>query len=54
MVRWERSGQFLEKGGSGFLEIAITYFTSQLLFDLLFTCRLKNIVSLVVFHYVFG
>ena len=47
----EKQGQFLERG-SGFLEIAITIFLSQLLFDLLFMCRLKD-VSLVIFHLCF-
>ena len=47
---WEKGGQFLE-GDSGFLEIAIINFTSWL-FDLLFTCRLKGIVSPAIFHYV--
>ena len=37
-------------GGSGFLEIEIINFTSQLLFNLLFMCRLKNAVSPVIFH----
>ena len=49
----------MEKGasifgeGSGFLEIAIIIFTSQLLFGLLFTHKLKNFVSLSVFHLCF-
>ena len=30
-------------GGFGFLEIAIIHFMSQLLFNLLFTCRLKDL-----------
>ena len=51
--RCERGGQFLEGGRSGLLEIAIVSFTSRLLFDVLFTCRLKDAVSLVIFHYVF-
>ena len=37
-------------GDSEFLEIAIKNFTSLLLFDLLFMSRLKDIVSLVIFH----
>ena len=41
------------RGGSRFLEIAITYFTSQILLDLLFTARLKDVVSLVIFHLCF-
>ena len=40
------------RGGSGFLEIAIINFTSRLLFELQFTCRLKG-VSLVIFHLCF-
>ena len=39
--------------GSGFLETAIINFTSRLLFELLFdrfTCRLKGVGSLVIFH----
>ena len=42
---WDRGGQFLERG-SGFLEIVIMNYTVQLLFVLLFTCRLKDTVSL--------
>ena len=34
--------------GSGFLEIAIVNFTSQTLFELLFACGLKDVVSLVI------
>ena len=40
-------------GGSGFIEITILNFTSQLLFELLFTYRLKDVVSLVLFHKCF-
>ena len=40
-------------GGSGFIETTILNFTSQLLFDLLFTYRLKDVVSLVLFHKCF-
>ena len=36
-----------------FLEIAIVNLTSQLLFDLLYICRLKNVASLVIFHLCF-
>ena len=51
-ARWERVNQFL-KGGevSGFLEIVITNFTSQVLFGLLFTCRLKD--HMFIFTYLF-
>ena len=38
-----KGGRFLERR-SGFLEIAI------ILFDFLFTCKLKDVVSLVIFH----
>ena len=38
------------KGGSGILEIIIIIFTSRILFDLLFTCGLKDVASLVIFH----
>ena len=38
------------RGGPGFFEIAIINFTSQLLFELLFAYRLKDVVSLVIFH----
>ena len=49
--------QFLE-GRSEILEIIIfiistsriIIFTSRILFDLLFTCRLKDVASLVIFH----
>lgn len=36
-------------GGARLLEIAVTNLTSQLLFDLLFTWRLKK-ASLAIFH----
>ena len=42
-------GHFLE-GVSGFLEVTIMNFTSRLIFELLFTCRLKDVLSLVIFH----
>ena len=45
-------GQFFE-WSSGFLEKAIINFTSQFLLDLLFTCRLKDVVSLIIFHLSF-
>ena len=41
------------EGESGFMEITILNFTSQLLFDLLFTYRLKDVVSLVLSHKCF-
>ena len=44
-----KRGQFLE-GRSEFVEIAIINFTSQILFDLLVTCRMKDLVSLVIFY----
>ena len=47
-----KGGQFLEEG-SGFLETAIINFTSRLLFGLLFTCRLEDVLSLVIFHSCF-
>ena len=48
---WLKGGvcQFLE-GRSRFLEKANINFASRILFDLLFTCRLKDIGSLVIFH----
>ena len=40
--------------GGGFrVHVAIINLTSQLLFELLFTCRLKDVVSLVIFHLSF-
>ena len=39
-------------GGSRFLQIAIIDFKPLLLFDLLFTCRLKDL-SLVICHLYF-
>ena len=51
-----RGGQFLEVG-SVVLEIinlAATNFTSRLLFDILFMCKLKDNVSLVIFTYGFS
>ena len=51
-ARWEGCGKCLDEG-SGVLEIAIINFTSWTLFDLLFTCRLKDVVSLVVFNLCF-
>ena len=50
---WERSGQFLDGAGPRFLEKAIINFTSQFLFDLLFTGRQKYVVSLVIFYLCF-
>ena len=46
---WWEGGSILE-GRSGILEIIIIIFTSRILFDLLFTCRLKDVASLVIFH----
>ena len=40
-------------GGSGFIETTTLNFTSRLLFDLLLTYRLKDVVSLVLFHKCF-
>ena len=37
-------------GTSGYLEIAIINFTSQLLFDFLFMCWRKGAVPLVIFY----
>ena len=46
-------GGYMGKAGGGkssvFLEIRIKNFNSSLLFDLLFTCRLKD-PALVIFH----
>ena len=52
MGKWGRGGGggSIFGGGSGFLEIANINFTSRLLFDLLFICRLKDVVSIVIFH----
>ena len=36
--------------GSGILEIKIIYFTSRTIFSLLFMCRLKDVLSLVIFQ----
>ena len=44
---WERVVQVLESA-SEFLEIPIIKLSPQLLFDLLFMCRLKDIASLVI------
>ena len=46
---WWEGGSILD-GRSGILEIIIIIFTSRILFDLLFTCRLKDVASLVIFH----
>ena len=46
---WWEGGSILE-GRSGILEIIIIIFTSRILFDLLSTCRLKDVASLVIFH----
>ena len=43
-------GDKFRREGSGFIEIEILNFTLWLLFDLLFTRRLKDGVSVVVFH----
>ena len=37
-------------GVSGFLEIPVINLTSRLLFDVLFTRRLKDVVSLAIFN----
>ena len=37
-------------GNLGFLDIAIINFTSRILFDLIFTCTLKDVVLLIIFH----
>ena len=42
------------RGGPGFLEIAVMYFISQILFDLLFMCRLKDFYHLLFFFYIYG
>ena len=47
-----KGSQFLERG-SRFLQIEIINIISRLLFDLLFTCRVKYAVSLVIFHSCF-
>ena len=39
--------------GLGFLVIVIINFTSRLLFDLPFSCRLKDIKSIFIFHLFF-
>ena len=58
-VWWERDSQVLEKGvgegGGGVRDVRdcnykFYFFTSRLSFDLLFTIRLKDVVSLVYFH----
>ena len=41
-------------GGSGFLEITIINFTSQLLFNLLSMCRLKMLNHWLFFTYDFS
>ena len=38
------------RGSSGFLEIAMINFTSRLLFNLLLSSRLKDVVSLGIFQ----
>ena len=40
------------KGESGVLDIVIINFTSRLLFELLFRCRMKDAVSLI-FNLIF-
>ena len=44
-----KDGHILE-GVSRFLEVTIMNFTSRLIFELMFTCRLKDVLSLVIFH----
>ena len=41
---------FIFGGKGSFLEITIKKFTSRPSFNLLFTCRLKNAIPLVIFH----
>ena len=48
-----KGGQFLE-WGSGFLQITIKNVASQLLFDLVFMCRLKDVASLLFYIYSFS
>ena len=47
-ARWERDGQFLERVRV-FRESNYKFYFSTL-FDVLFICRLKDIVSLVIFN----
>ena len=44
---WKGMVTFLSQGFRVFRDNNV-YFTSQLLFDLLFICRLKDVVSLVI------
>ena len=50
-ARWERNGQFLQRG-SGFSEITIINFTSWLLFD--YACTNWDFASFVIFTYIFS
>ena len=50
---WEREG-LIFRAGSGFSGKAIVTFTSQLLFDLLFTSDWKMFYHLLFFTYLFG
>lgn len=47
----EKLWSFFERD-PGFIEIEIISFTSHLLFELLFMCRHKDVVSLVISHFV--
>lgn len=44
---------FWRVGCSGFLETAIIIFTLRHLFHLLFTFRLKDVISIVIYHLCF-
>ena len=46
----EKLWSFFERDPE-FLEIEIISFTSHLLFELLFMCRHKDVVSLVISHF---
>ena len=48
-ARWKKIGKLFEGRSKFFFEVVIINFTSQLLFELLFPCRL-NVVSVVIFH----
>ena len=51
--KWGLDGKRLVnclREGPSFFEVVIINFTSQLLFELLFPCRLNDVVSVVIFH----
>ena len=55
MERFDGKGVINFWRGFSVLPVAVTNFTSRLFFDLLFTCRLKEMYQFIdIFHYDFS